>query len=251
MKIVGVTQARIGSSRLPNKVLLKIFNKTLLEYHLERALKSKKVNNWIVATTNENGVEQITEIADKLGVQSFKGSLNDVIDRFYNAVKEDVPDYVVRITSDCPLIDPIIIDNIVDLCINLEMDYISNTLISSFPDGLDVEVFTFKALEKAWKESFVLSDREHVTPYIWKNSSFKGHSTFKSDNYLSPIDYSSVRLTVDEIQDFEVVKKLIEKIGFEASWIDYTKEYLRDKEIYSLNSYISRNEGYFKSLEND
>ena len=110
MKIIGVTQARIGSSRLPRKVLLTINDKTLLEYHLERAMQSKLVNKWIVATTDEPESDLICEIANKLKISSYKGSLNDVLDRFYQSVKNENPDYVVRVTSDCPLLDAALVD---------------------------------------------------------------------------------------------------------------------------------------------
>ena len=123
MKIIGVTQARIGSSRLPRKVLLTINDKTLLEYHLERAMQSKLVNKWIVATTDEPESDLICDIANKLQISSYKGSLNDVLDRFYQSVKNENPDYVVRVTSDCPLLDATLVDEVVQFCIDNKLDY--------------------------------------------------------------------------------------------------------------------------------
>lgn len=251
MKIIGVTQARIGSTRLPGKVLMSINNKTLLEYHLERAIQSKLVKKWIVATTNEKDSDLICELASKLSLSSYKGSLNDVLDRFYNAVKNEKPDYVVRITSDCPLIDPQIIDCLVKMCVKEKLDYASNTLLPSFPDGVDVEVFTFKALEKAWKEAILSSEREHVTPYIWKNSSFFNKTLFTSSNVKSDIDFSDIRLTVDQQEDFDLVKILIESLGCNLSYLGYVNFLKENQLILKINSDIQRNEGFMKSLEQE
>lgn len=250
MKIIGLTQARIGSSRLPGKVLLTINDKTLLQIHLERAIKSKLVNKWVIATTNEKGSDFICEIASKLSLDCFKGSIDDVLDRFYFAVKDYQPDYVVRITSDCPLVDPQIIDQVVKVCVEQEMDYASNTLIPTFPDGIDVEVFKFSALEKAWKDSLLTSEREHVTPYIWKNSTFFNKNLFKSTNITAPKDFSEIRLTVDYKEDFDLLKLLIKNIGSCKSYLDYI-DYLKNNQNLILNSNINRNEGFMKSVKKD
>ncbi len=251
MKIIGITQARINSSRLPRKVLLKIKEKSLLQYHLERATKSKMVSKWIVATTDEKESDLICEIASKLSIASFKGSLDDVLDRFYQSVKNENPDYVVRITSDCPLIDANIIDDVIRSCIDEKVDYMSNTLKPTFPDGMDVEVFTFSTLEKAWKNAKIQSDREHVTPYIWKNSSFFNNTVFTSKNYVGNNDFSDYRLTVDQIEDFNLIEKLIETIGDDKPWIEYINAIKNNKNLFATNSTIKRNEGYMKSTEKD
>jgi spore coat polysaccharide biosynthesis protein SpsF len=236
MKIIGVTQARISSTRLPRKVLLPIKGKTLLQFHLERVTKSTLVSKWIVATTEET----------KLSLPCFKGSLHDVLDRFYQAVKNEQAEYVVRVTSDCPLIDARVIDDIVKSCIEQKLDYMSNTLKPTFPDGMDVEVFKFTALEKAWKEANILSEREHVTPFIWKNSSFLGESVFTSKNYSHEKDYSSYRLTVDQQEDFELIKILIEALGEDKLWMDYVNYLENHPQLLATNSSIKRNEGYKK-----
>ena len=174
MKVLLITQARIGSTRFPGKVTKMIGNTTLLGLHLQRVKESKKVTDWIVATTYENGVEQIIDIANNAGVKVYQGELNDVLDRFYQAALPYQPDYVVRVTSDCPLVDAHLIDEVIDLTIRNEADYGANILKEEFPDGQDVEVFTFKALEKAWNEAKLSSEREHVTPYIRIITSLKG-----------------------------------------------------------------------------
>ncbi len=251
MKIIGITQARIGSSRLPSKVLLKINNITLLEYHLTRAKQSRLVDKWIVATTDELGSDDICAIARKLSIDTYKGNVNDVLDRFYQASKNENSDYIVRITSDCPLIDPELIDIVIDRCIAGNFDYFSNTLEPTFPDGVDVEIFRFSALEKAWNEAELSSEREHVTSYIWKKSTFLGNSLFYSGNYRNSEDLSFLRMTVDEKADYELVEKLIKALGSDKKWALYS-DYLRNNSyLLEMNSNIKRNEGYIKSTKND
>jgi len=252
MQIIAVTQARLGSSRFPNKVLKKIGSKSLLEIHLHRIKKCKIISELIVATTLETRDNEIELLSKKLEISCFRGLENDVLDRYYNAVKKKKPSYVVRITSDCPLVDPNLIDMIVNYTINNNLDYCSNTLEDSYPNGQDIEVFRFSALENAWLNAKLNSEREHVTPYIKKNSSYLGGSKFKSDNIKLENDiYSKVRITVDEPCDFEVVKALVQDLGIDSGWKEYSDLYLSSKKIHSLNSKIIRNEGYIKSLKND
>src|SRR5882672_5656637 len=174
MRVIAVTQARMSSTRLPGKVMKRIGNVTLLELHIQRILKSKKVDQLVLATTISKEDISIVEVGNKLKVASYRGSVDDVLDRFYQSLKGMNPNYVVRLTSDCPLIDAELIDKIVQYTIDNKLDYCSNTLDPKYPDGQDVEVFTFAALTKAWNEAKLASEREHVTPYIWKNSTFKG-----------------------------------------------------------------------------
>lgn len=251
MKIVAVTQARYGSSRLPGKVLKEVNGKTLLSIHLKRVSASKKINKLIVATTTEPEAKLIEEIAIENNCSVYKGSLNDVLDRYYQAVKDEKPDYVVRITSDCPLIDAIIIDNVIGHCIEHELDYCSNTLEPGFPDGMDVEVFRFGALERAWKEACLQSDREHVTPYIWRNSTAKGGNIFESCNYQPKEDYSAIRLTVDTSNDLELINQLILDAGDSASWQDYVQYLNENQHLLTINNISQRNEGFMKSLQHD
>lgn len=251
MKVLAITQARYGSTRLPAKVLKYIGNETLLYIHLKRILKAKNVSKLMVATTYEEGAEKIVEIAKRAGVETYKGSVNDVLERFYFATKPENPDYVVRITSDCPLIDPAVIDQVVEKCISSGVDYVSNTMKPTYPDGIDCECFKFSALEKAFNEAIMQSEREHVTPYIKKNSSFNGGNLFKSINYEYPEDYSAYRITVDTARDFEVIRFLIDHLGTDKSWLDYIKFLDSNNEIKNINCFIGRDEGYQKSLRED
>lgn len=251
MKILAITQARYGSSRLPAKILKEINGKTLLEIHLERILKSKKISKLKVATTLEEGAEYIIAIANKLNIETYQGSIDDVLERFYKAAEPESPDYVVRLTSDCPLIDHVVIDKIINRCIETGSDYASNTLSPTYPDGVDAEIFKFSALEKAYNEASLKSDREHVTPYIWRNSTFKGKTLFRSVNVENTVDYSKYRITVDTIEDFLMVKALIENMGINKSFHDYVEFLASHKSIKEINKNSTRNEGYDKSLLTD
>src|SRR6056297_2089320 len=138
MKVIAVTQARIGSTRLPKKILKKVNGKSLLEIHLLRILNSKRIDKVKVATTNEPEVEKIIEVANKVGVAYYQGDIQDVLDRFYQTLKNEKADYVVRLTSDCPLIDPVLIDKIIEFTLDNDLEYCSNTLEETYPDGQDV-----------------------------------------------------------------------------------------------------------------
>lgn len=251
MKIIAVTQARYGSTRLPAKILKEINGVTLLQTHLERIKKSKMISALKVATTVEEGAEKIIEIANKSGVDTYQGSINDVLDRFYQTVKNDNPDYVVRLTSDCPLIDSEIIDKIINLAIESGADYVSNTLDVTYPDGMDCECFKFSALEKAWKEATLKSDREHVTPYIWRNSTCKGGQLFTSKCLKNPIDWSDIRITVDTPEDFLVIKTVLQELGPNRSCEDYVTYIRNNEEVSNINASYKRNEGYEESIKKD
>jgi glutamate-1-semialdehyde aminotransferase/spore coat polysaccharide biosynthesis protein SpsF (cytidylyltransferase family) len=251
MKILAITQARVGSTRLPGKVLKTIKNKTLLEIHLTRILQSKKISKLIVATTIEPGAEKIVAIAKKLGVESYRGSVNDVLERFYLAALPENPDYIVRLTSDCPLIDAVEIDKVINKCIQGKYDYTSNNIEPTFPDGLDTEVFKFSALKKAYNKATLKSDREHVTPYIWRNSLVRGGKIFNSFNVKYHNDFSIYRLTVDTQEDFDLIRNLISRLGIDKGWLDYVNYLDKNPKLMNINSKYERNEGYKKSLEED
>lgn len=252
-KILAITQARYGSTRLPAKILKEVGDKTLLEIHLRRILQAKTINKLKIATTDEEGSKFIIAVADKVGVEYHKGSVEDVLTRFYDTAAPEKPEYVIRLTSDCPLIDPTIIDNVVEYAIHHDYDYV-RTDAASFPDGLDTEVMKFSALERAFKEADMKSEREHVTPYIWKNGTADGGSKFKTFKFKNPAgEYNANdnRITIDEPEDFEVIKALIENLGIDKSWKEYIDYLYAHPEIKSVNSKFQNNEGYEKSIKND
>lgn len=250
MKTIIVTQARVGSTRLPGKVLKTIKGKSLLGIHLDRLKKSELADAIMVATTNEEGSDQIKAIAEENGVLSFQGSTEDVLDRFYQSVKSHFPEWVVRVTSDCPLIDGALIDTVIHEAQKGNYDYCANIITEDFPDGQDIEVFKFSALEKAWKEAKLPSEREHVTPYIRNNTDINGGQLFKAKDVVADRNYNKVRMTVDEPADFEMMEWLIGHLGTEKSWLEYVNYMLKHPGKLA-NAEILRNEGYIKSIEKD
>lgn len=250
LSTILVTQARTGSTRLPGKILKEIGGKSLLQIHLDRLKKCNEVSKIIVATTDKPQDEIIYKKTINLGLSASKGSEHNVLDRFYQAVKEYKPDWIVRLTSDCPLIDPRLVDDIILYVQEKDVDYGSNILVENFPDGQDVEVFKFSALESAWNNANLISDKEHVTPYIRKNSDFNGGSLFSAVNFPCHSDYSKIRMTVDEFSDLELITILINDLGTEKSWEEYVEHIIKNK-LTKINSSIIRNEGYLKSIKND
>ena len=250
IRTVLITQARMGSTRLPGKVLMEVNNTPLLKIHLDRLSKAKNVDKIIVATTIKGEDDIIEKIVSEWGYEVFRGSENDVLDRFYNAVKDINPEWIVRVTSDCPLIDPILVDKVIKVTQSENKDYGSNAIDETFPDGQDVEVFTFIALSKAWNEATKLSEREHVTPYIKNNSDLKNGQIFSAINLRNNIDYSRIRITVDEKKDFELMEKIIKELGLNKNWLEYTECIIKNR-FFEINSDIVRNEGYLKSLKKD
>lgn len=251
IKKLCIVQARVGSTRLPKKVLKTINGESLLEIHLKRALQSKRISKLIVATTIENGADDIVKIAKKMGVDSFKGPVEDVLERFYLASLPEKPDYIIRLTADCPLIDPLEIDKVIDKCVGSKYDYVSNVLEPTFPDGMDVEVFKFSALKRAYLEATLKSDREHVTSYIWKNSSVKNGKIFSSFNVKGQKDFSKYRLTIDTQEDFDLMERIIFQLGTNKRWMDYVNFIDENPELMKINAKYERNEGYKKSLKKD
>lgn len=253
MKVLGITQARYGSTRLPAKILKEVGGRTLLEIHLSRLLQAKTLSKVKIATTDEEGSKYIIDVANKVGVGYHQGSIDDVLTRFYETAAPEKPDYVVRFTSDCPLIDPMLIDEVVYFAIENDYDYV-NVDSSQFPDGLGTEVVKFAALERAYNEASLKSEREHVMPYIWKNGTALGGTMFKSYKYpnkLGSYNANDYRITIDEPEDFEVIRVLIEQLGIDLPWKDYIDYLLSHEDLYKINSKFHYNEGYEKSINND
>lgn len=205
MNVVCIIQTRMGSTRLPGKVLKQICRKTVLEHVTNRLKKVKSIDKIVIATTVLEKDNVIVKESERLNIDYFRGSEENVLSRYYYAAKEYDADVVVRITSDCPLIDSKVTEDTIQFYLDNmhKYDYVSNTLERTFPRGLDTEVFSFKALEKAFNEAVSESDKEHVTPYIWSNS-----NKFKLGCYKNDVDYSHLRWTLDTIEDFDLIKKI-------------------------------------------
>ena len=242
-----ITQARIGSSRFPEKILKNIYkSQSVLDVHLQRLKKSKYIDSFIVATTKEPGSSKIIEISNKYNFTSFQGDEEDVLGRFYNSIGNKKPDYVVRVTSDCPLIDPILLDKIIENTVQTGTSYCSNTIEDNFPDGQDIEVFKYKLLEKSYYEASLKSDREHVTTYV-KNNNAIDKVSFQNS---SVNNYKNVRLTVDYKEDLDSIKILCKELGINKRWQDYAQHVTENPDLYKNQFYI-RNEGYLKSLNDE
>ena len=250
MKVLLITQARIGSTRLTGKVLLSIGKETLLSVHLKRLRKCTTINQIVVATTFEDGGERLVDICKESEVDYYQGSLEDVLDRFYQASIQYRPDWVVRVTSDCPLLDSRVVDQVVRKALETNVDYCANIITEDFPDGQDVEVFKFSALQRAWKEATLKSEREHVTPYIRNNSDLKGGELFTAHDVKCHSNFNSIRMTVDEEADLIAIRRLINELGISATWEEYV-EYITTHSDLIGNTDITRNEGYQKSLTKD
>lgn len=249
MKADAIIQARVNSTRLRGKVLIEIGGKTVLEHVIERVKKSRYIKNTILATTDRHEDSRIADLADKLGVDSYRGSENDVLDRYYQTAKLYNAKHIVRITADCPLIDPDIIDDVISRYFESKSDYCSNTLEVTFPDGQDVEVFSFETLSIAWENAKLLSEREHVTPYI------KNHpDRFKLAGFRNKVDLSDKRWTLDREEDLMFIRAVI--AGLYPQNPDFGMEDIMEfiknnPQIEDINKGIVRNEGYLKSLEDD
>jgi glutamate-1-semialdehyde 2,1-aminomutase len=251
MKVIAITQARMGSTRFHGKIMRKIGDQSLLELHVRRTLRSKMISKLIIATTTNSEDDCIAEFASTLGIKCHRGSTDDVLDRFHGSLLGEAAEYVVRLTSDCPLIDPELIDKVIDFAIANTLDYASNVLAPSYPDGQDVEVFTCHAIEQAWAEATLPSDREHVTPYIWRNSTFHGGSPFRSRNFHENESFGHLRMTVDEPVDYELIQNLVLKLGPNRTWKEYATYIQDNSNIRGINERIGRNEGYIKSLKKE
>lgn len=239
-EVLAIIQARYNSTRFPGKVLKKINNTTILEILIKRLSKSKYISKIIVACSKNEKDKAILNICKKLGINYFTGSEDDVLDRFYKAAKKFKAENIVRITGDCPLIDPKIIDDVIRNFFLNNVDYASNTNPPTFPDGFDVEIFKFSTLKEAYIKARQPTEREHVTPYIINNKKFKKF------NLKYPTDYSSLRLTLDEKEDFILITKIIKyfKNNLNFNLKNILDFYKKRKNFFLINSHLARNEGY-------
>lgn len=248
--ILAILQARVSSSRLPGKVLLPLLGQPMLARQLERVRRATLIDQLVVATSADSADDPLALLCEQAGTACYRGQLDDVLDRFYQAALPYRPDYVVRLTGDCPLADPALIDRVIGSCLDSGCDYLSNTIApATFPDGLDVEVMRFSALELAWREAQLGSQREHVTPFIYQHP-----ERFRIEQFSNPVDLSALRWTVDEPADFELVRIIYEALY--PSQPDFGTDAIlallaARPELATLNTRHQRNEGYAKSLLQD
>lgn len=248
--IVCIIQARMGSTRLPRKVLKPILEKPMLQHQIERIKHSQLVNKIVIATTIKPEDDPIFELAQKIGVVCFRGSELDVLDRYYQAAKETHADVVIRITGDCPLSDPVVIDETIEYFLknSADLDYTSKP--ANYPEGLDMEIFSFKTLEQAWKEATKPSEREHVTPYIYNHPELFRIRSWKNGEG----DFSKMHWSVDTQEDFVFVTKIFEAlypINHFFTKNDVLEFLVKNPDLLSVNLGGTGYEGYAKSLKED
>ena len=205
--IVAILQARMSSTRLPGKVLKTILGRPMLELQIERVKRCETIDRLVVATSVNAEDRAIVELCRRLGIDSFIGSLQNVLDRLYQTAKRYDPDHVVRITGDCPLIDPEFIDILISFYMEEGCDYASNCRPPTLPDGLDAEIFKFQVLHQIWEEATDPYHLEHVTPFIVSHP-----ERFDLANYSYEKNYSHLRWTVDEPEDFQFVEQVYEAL---------------------------------------
>ena len=239
MKTVAIVQARMGSTRLPNKVMKPIGDVPMIELLLSRLSRAREVDQIVVATSVDEKNQPLADHIKKLGYLCVRGSENDVLDRYLDAARHAEADIVVRITGDCPLIDSKVVDDFVAQFKQQGLDYLSNTSPPTYPDGLDIEVFTLAALERAGRESYEAVDREHVTPYLRRPGLFRTGGVTYSE------DLSRLRWTVDEPSDFDVVSNVFAYFApnIHFSWLQVLDLQQSQPQLFSGNQKISRNEG--------
>ncbi len=236
IKVVAIIQARVGSTRLPGKVLKKLVGQPMLVRVINRTRRAKTLDAVVVATTRQPVDDAIVRLCEERGWPFFRGSEEDLLDRYYQAALAFEADVVVRITSDCPLIEPEIIDRVVNEFLSSypEVEYVSNSLERTFPRGLDGEVMSFDALEKAWQEDNNPAWREHVTPYLRRHP-----EKFKIRNVANDVDYSHMRWTVDTIEDLTFIRKIYNHFhSDEFSWKDVILLLERNPEWLEINRHV-------------
>lgn len=231
MKIVAIIQARMSSTRLPGKVLESVSGRPLLWYTVERVRLCSEVEDVVVATSDREADDPIESFCGENGVECFRGDHDDVLKRFVEASKKYDADIIVRITGDCPLVDPGVIGEVIKRFKSDECDYSSNVFERTYPHGLDVEVFSREALERSDSETKDAAEREHVTRYIRNNPEL-----FRTASITNDEDLSDFRWTVDEPEDLELIRKIYEHFGrHDFSWEELIEAFRENPEWEEIN----------------
>ncbi len=236
-KISIIIQARLGSTRFPKKIMSKVLKKPLILILIERLKRCKEIDDIIVAIPDNKNNDPLFKFLKKNKVKIFRGSEKNTLKRYYFAAKKSKSDYIVRITSDCPLADPLLVDNHVKLFIKNKPDYLSNNLSLSFPHGFDLEIFSFNALSIAFKNARSKYEKEHVTPFI------RRHKKFKKMNILLKENFYFLRLTLDYREDLKVIRKVLNHFKNKMFYLeDIIKLYKKKKTYFSYNQFLKAKE---------
>ena len=236
--ILAILQARMGSTRLPGKVLMKILGKPMLELQIERILRAESIDKLVVATSTNYENNEIRDFCEKNNIECFRGSENDLLDRYYQCANQYKPSFIVRLTGDDPLACPEVIDDMIKIAKNGNFDAVTNTVIPTFPEGLDATVMSFETLKKAWSSAKKEYQREHVAPYIFDNEDKFSIYHFRQHN-----DLSTFRWTVDYMSDFLFIKKIYKELytyNYDFSSEDVYLLLKQKPELLSINSQDKR-----------
>lgn len=247
--VLAVLQARVSSSRLPGKVLRPILGRPMLLHQIDRVKRARSLDALVVATSTDPSDDAIETLCASAGLACFRGSLHDVLDRYYRAALAFKARHVVRLTGDCPVIDPGLIDRVVEFYLAGNFDHAGNGVEPRFPDGLDVEALRFETLEYAWTHASLPSHREHVTLFVHQQP-----DRFRVGSYRNDIDLSHLRWTVDEPEDFELIERIYAALypGNPAfTTADILDLLEREPELLEINRGFQRNEGLARSLARD
>jgi len=245
IRTLAILQARLSSSRLPGKVLMPVHGMPLIGFMIERIRQSRTIDHLVVATSTEMSDDPLVEAVSAMGIAVVRGPLDDVLARFALAESLYPASVVVRLTGDCPLIEPRLIDRVVASVISGHADYASNCVPATYPDGLDCEAFRADILRRAASEALLPSEREHVTP--WIRSAAGGRTNTIKCN----VDLSKLRWTVDYEDDLQLIRQMVERLGERAMSADLYDILRAYDEIGGSSSSYARNEGYQKSLASD
>ncbi|MDC0202156.1 glycosyltransferase family protein [Candidatus Nitrosopelagicus sp.] len=243
-----IIQARMGSSRLPGKVMMKLDNsQPILYYVIKQHQFCNLVDKIVVATTELESDDIIAEFAHNMEVDCFRGNSTNVLDRYYQCAKKYNFSTIIRVTADNPFNDPQVVDKVVEEFKSKDYDYITNSLPRTFPQGISVEIFSFDVLEKAWNNAKLPSEKEHVTPYIYNHP-----DDFKISNFRYEEDFSNIRCTVDQDNDYKLTKIIASEIKKSPILVSDILNLFKEKpELFEINKDHILDEGYKISLEED
>ena len=237
----------MSSTRLPGKVLLETAGRPIILLMLERVSHCKRMDSIWLATSDDKSDDQLASVVEEAGYNVFRGSLENVLSRFWHLGKKEKADVIVRLTGDCPLHDPEVIDSVINHFLSNKdnVDYVSNVLPPTYPDGLDTEVFYYSVLDEAYKKTASVHDIEHVVPYIRRKAADNG----RESNFYGPADFSHLRWTLDEPEDYDFIKNIYQDLypsQKDFTWLDVIAWLTKYPEKIALNSMHKRNDGLKK-----
>ncbi len=249
VKVQAILQARCSSTRLPGKVLKPLLGKPMLQHQIERIQRATRIDRIVVATSTDSSDDPLLALCQSLNIACVRGSLDDVLARFASALNLYPAEVVVRLTGDCPVIDPKVIDEVVSAHLSSNADYSANCIEPTLPDGMDVEVMDARCLAIAAAQAGKDSEREHVTPYIYNHP-----EQFHIQHVRHQPDYSGLRWTVDNPEDFQLISLFYQRLYPRNPTFGLTEMIelvSAEPELCEINQHIGRNEGYAKSLRED